>query len=90
MREWGVEEYAPSQDALMAITFAVSKKNWTGNSELLGSLLNSETVWLEMTELPTSVSFLIAIIMHLKCMILCTYNDTQMMVILPQDCKISR
>ena len=40
-------------------TFAVSKENWTGNSVLLGSLLNSETVWLEMTELLTWVSFLI-------------------------------
>ena len=47
------EGYAP------AITFAVSKKNWTGNSEILGSPLNSETVWLEMMELPISVSFLI-------------------------------
>ncbi len=44
---------------------AVSKKNWTGYSESLGSLLNSETVWLDMIEPLTSVSFLItSLYMH--------------------------
>lgn len=46
---------------------AVSKKNWTGYSESLGSLLNSETVWLDMIEPLTSVSFLITSI--------CMYNN---------------